>query len=231
MTTNNSTNNDKLTTNGYLYIGSTGASPVAATLTAGSGISITNGAGSISIATAATGGYVLLGTGTANNTATSISFTGLTGYAAIKIIANNVQLATSNSSLNLNCSINNGSSYDTGNNYAWSVVNTLLTGSPTPTGVGGSATSIIGVLGTGAAGVTNSATYFHNFELTFFAPNIKAFAQFYYSAVWVNTSPAYVGTSGFGNYYNTGNTIEAIQFVTTGGNIVVGSFYVYGLVT
>jgi hypothetical protein len=37
-------------TNGQLVIGSTGVSPVAASLTAGTGISITPGAGSISIA-------------------------------------------------------------------------------------------------------------------------------------------------------------------------------------
>lgn len=37
-------------TNGQLAIGSTGADPTAATLTAGSGITITNGAGSITIA-------------------------------------------------------------------------------------------------------------------------------------------------------------------------------------
>ena len=39
-------------TNGQLLIGSTGVDPVLATLTAGSGITITNGAGSISISTA-----------------------------------------------------------------------------------------------------------------------------------------------------------------------------------
>jgi hypothetical protein len=38
-------------TDGQLVIGSTGASPVAAAITAGTGISVTNGAGSISIAT------------------------------------------------------------------------------------------------------------------------------------------------------------------------------------
>lgn len=42
-------------TNGQLAIGSTGADPVAATLTAGTGITITNGAGSITIASG-TGG-------------------------------------------------------------------------------------------------------------------------------------------------------------------------------
>lgn len=41
--------------NGQLLIGSTGVAPVAATITAGSGISVTNGAGSISIAATAGG--------------------------------------------------------------------------------------------------------------------------------------------------------------------------------
>lgn len=43
-------------TNGQLPIGSTGADPVLATLTAGAGVSITNGAGSITVA-ASTGGF------------------------------------------------------------------------------------------------------------------------------------------------------------------------------
>lgn len=53
----NSSNTSTYTTpmtNGQVVIGSTGATPAAATLTAGTGISITNGAGSITIAS--TGG-------------------------------------------------------------------------------------------------------------------------------------------------------------------------------
>ena len=53
--------------NGQLPIGSAGADPVLATLTAGAGIAITNGAGSITIA--ATGGGVSWSTITANQTA------------------------------------------------------------------------------------------------------------------------------------------------------------------
>jgi hypothetical protein len=52
-------------TNGQLIIGSTGANPVLATLTAGTGVSITNGAGSITISTT--------GTTTINYTAVSSS--------------------------------------------------------------------------------------------------------------------------------------------------------------
>lgn len=50
MATINSTNTPQLTTNGQIIIGSTGAFPVAATITAGTNITITNGAGSITIA-------------------------------------------------------------------------------------------------------------------------------------------------------------------------------------
>lgn len=75
MATNNSTNSGTLTahsipvmqgtstpsyktlTNGQLLIGSTGADPVAASITQGSGITVTNGAGTITIA--ATGGASL----------------------------------------------------------------------------------------------------------------------------------------------------------------------------
>ena len=50
MTTFNAANLPELTLNGQLIIGSTSANSVAATLTAGTNISVTNGAGSISIA-------------------------------------------------------------------------------------------------------------------------------------------------------------------------------------
>lgn len=45
-------------TDGQLPIGSTGADPVAATITAGTGISVTNGAGSITIASTGVGSLV-----------------------------------------------------------------------------------------------------------------------------------------------------------------------------
>ena len=58
MATNNATNTPQLTLNGQLIIGSTGVKPVAATLTAGAGISVTNGAGSITIASTGLGNFV-----------------------------------------------------------------------------------------------------------------------------------------------------------------------------
>lgn len=72
-------------TNGMVAIGSTGATPVAATLTAGAGITVTNGAGSITIDTTG-GGFawsvvtgatqaMVINNGYIGNRATSITFT------------------------------------------------------------------------------------------------------------------------------------------------------------
>lgn len=69
MATINATNTPQLTTNGQIIIGSTGAFPVAATLTAGSNITITNGAGSITIAATNTEGPFTEVTGTSQTLA------------------------------------------------------------------------------------------------------------------------------------------------------------------
>lgn len=70
-------------TNGQLAIGSTGADPSAATLTAGTGVSITNGAGSITISAAGGGLSWTVVTGTTQSMAVN------SGY-----IANNAGLVT-----------------------------------------------------------------------------------------------------------------------------------------
>lgn len=49
-------------TNGQIPIGSTGADPVIANITAGTGVSITNGAGSITISTSSASAYTLVNT-------------------------------------------------------------------------------------------------------------------------------------------------------------------------
>jgi hypothetical protein len=75
MTTNNATNTPELTTNGQTFIGSTGNNPVAATLTAGTGITITNGSGSITISSSGSAGWVDQATG-------SVTMTTNTGYTS-----------------------------------------------------------------------------------------------------------------------------------------------------
>jgi hypothetical protein len=75
MATNNSWNTPALLTNGQLLIGDTSTGfPLAATLTQGTGITITNGAGSITIAaTSSTTAWV-------NQTSSTVTIAANTGY-------------------------------------------------------------------------------------------------------------------------------------------------------
>lgn len=63
-------------TNGQLAIGSTGIDPVLATLTAGSGINITNGAGSITVASTITQGIVTINGNSGSVTGTTVTVGG-----------------------------------------------------------------------------------------------------------------------------------------------------------
>ncbi len=67
-------------TNGQLLIGSTGAAPVVAALTAGTGVSVTNGAGSITIANT---GVTSLTSGTTSTSLTVTSNTAATGAVTV----------------------------------------------------------------------------------------------------------------------------------------------------
>lgn len=81
-------------TDGQVVIGSTGSTPVGAALTAGSGISITNGAGSITIATT--------GSGTVNSgTAQQVAYYATTGSAVSGITVSNNSALIANGSGNL----------------------------------------------------------------------------------------------------------------------------------
>lgn len=73
--TNNSTNTPELTLNGQTLIGSTGSDPVAGTLTAGTGVSITNGAGTITISSSGSSGWI-------DQTSTPVTMIINTGYVA-----------------------------------------------------------------------------------------------------------------------------------------------------
>jgi hypothetical protein len=72
-------------TNGQLAIGSTGATPVAATITAGTNVSVTNGAGTITIAATGAGGFTWV-----DQASSSVTMAVNTGY----IMDNGASLVT-----------------------------------------------------------------------------------------------------------------------------------------
>lgn len=84
MATNNAVNTGVQTLNGQLMIGSTGANAIPATLTQGTGITITNGAGTITVAS--TGGTGLTWV---DQTSTTVTMAINTAY-----VADNASLVT-----------------------------------------------------------------------------------------------------------------------------------------
>lgn len=87
-------------TNGQLLIGSTGAAPVAATLTQGSGITVTNGAGTITIANA--------GVTSVSGTANEIEVSSATGSVTIGLPNNITVSGATVSGLNANSFLYSG---------------------------------------------------------------------------------------------------------------------------
>lgn len=79
-------------TNGQIPIGSAAADPVLATITAGTGISVTNGAGSITIATTGSAGL-----GWTSTAATTIALAANTGYITTAGTAITATLPTASS--------------------------------------------------------------------------------------------------------------------------------------
>ena len=150
-------------TNGQLLIGSTGVAPVAAALTAGTAISITNGAGSITIAntgvtsatgstglsvSASTGAVTFTNTGVTSNVAgTGISVSGAsgavtitnTGVTSITGTANQITASASTGAVTLslpaNVTITTGLTVSglTANSFLYSGTAGLLTTTAAPT--------------------------------------------------------------------------------------------------
>jgi hypothetical protein len=96
-------------TNGQIPIGN-GTNYVAATLTAGSGISITNSSGAITIATSGAGGLTLIATIVPTNGTSSVALTSISSYKSLIVMSNQVTLSLA-AYLKLAVSSDNGSSY------------------------------------------------------------------------------------------------------------------------
>ena len=95
--------------NGKLLIGNSSGYTLA-NLTQGSGVTITNGAGTITIA-ASGGSWAQIATHTVSGTEGSISFTGISSSDIIIVINGLISDTGSNSSFTMQCSTDNGSSY------------------------------------------------------------------------------------------------------------------------
>lgn len=101
-------------TNGQIPIGNTGNAPTLAAITAGTNISVTNGAGSITIAnTIVNGSLVYISTSTATSTTTPLTITsGISATYNTYFLMITNYTSSINDTLEMRVSNNGGSSYD-----------------------------------------------------------------------------------------------------------------------
>lgn len=114
-------------TNGQLLIGNTtGNTLTKATLTAGAGVSITNGAGAITIS--ASGGITELIAPTSFPSANSVDITSIPQtYAALLLVINGLSFDTATRALRMRISSDNGSTVNTGGFHGNYINNTSVT--------------------------------------------------------------------------------------------------------
>lgn len=209
MTTINAVNNPRVSTNGQLIIGSTGAFPVANTITAGSGISVTNGAGSITIA--ATGGasaLIWLSSMTAA-AASTVDFSNLltSTYDNYFLIGENV---TTSGPQQVNLRVGTGATptWQT-SNYATPASSSTSSVELFPTPNSSSAPATFGVYCTNC----NSAS---------------AYKTMVGSASYINNSNLYAVYQIGGAWLDTSTAISSLRVLVNSGTIS-GIFKLYGL--
>ena len=208
-------------TNGQIPIGN-GTNYTAATLTAGTGISITNAAGSVTVAsTASAGAMVLLHTITFNNTASSYDITPyVTGYSTYKFIGSAVETPTGlNPDISIQFSTNGGSTWITSGYKTYFAY--FITGGTS--GSNATTNRIVGIY------VNGTATYINqgDFIMTGYGSSSGAVIH---GTCATSFSTDYVPQI-LGGYYS-GATLNGIRIINGNGtNYISGKFSIYGITT
>ena len=169
------------------------------------------------------GGLVLLEVHTASNS-TELNFTSWysTSYDTYIIEFVNILPATNNVSLNILCSTNNGSSYDTDNNYsyqfnlAYNITTVMANG-----GINQTAFTIIGNISnsTVQGGVSG------RLELIDTSTTYKIFTGQNTS----NNNGVGLLQSSISGWYQNTTIVNALQILMSSGNIASGTIRIYGL--
>jgi hypothetical protein len=225
-------------TNGQVVLGSTGATPVAASLTAGTNITLTPGAGSLTIAAggAAGGGWFLIQTQTASNSATLDFTTGINStYKNFVFVMNYLVPVTDEVDLTINFSTNAGSAWLTSavygyTNNLWDAANN---GPSTTNNVGNSAialyltgdnNTVIWDIDSEASGGLSGLLWCYDFSNTLNTKMITSDST--WRAGGSATACARSATSGI--IEETG-AINGVRFLMSSGSISTGSIALYGL--
>lgn len=208
-------------TNGQLLIGRTSTGGLSKnTLTAGIGVSIINGAGSITIGVTEQPGMVFISQIIASSSAT-VSFI-LTGYTSYMITVENLQPATDNTDLQVRVSTNGGSSYASG---ATDYVYQQLAGIgilPTSGSSGGAAQIVA------AASWSNAANEKGGGEIRILGPANTSYTNILGQFVYIDQTPQ-IRFANVGGQYSFTTAVNAIQFFFSSGNVATGTFRLYGI--
>lgn len=216
-------------TDGQLLIGnSSGNTLTKTTLTAGSGITVTNGGGAITIAASGgSSGLVLLEQHTASASA-SLDFTTAITSTYDEYLVEIIQLvpATNAVTIFLRVSTNGGSSYDSGSNYKWASFRFSDTG----TAVGGSSgTTSLGLTGSGTQ--TNSSTTGGlNATLRIFNPLGGAMHTRFLGSSGADDGSGFPDVAClFSGGYKSTTAVNAFQVLASSGNLASGIIRCYGV--
>lgn len=183
----------------------------------------TNGSGTLSFATPASGALVYLSSQTASNSAT-VSFTGISStYDIYLITLTLISPATDNVTFRIRTSSNNGSSYDSGASdygYGFMGFNTIADNS----GIDPTAEIITTKFIGNASGESGLSGVLYLYKPS----NSSGFFQMNWLFNFINSAASPTVTVGTGSRKASAD-VDAIQFYMSSGNISSGVFRLYGV--
>lgn len=211
-------------TNGQLAIGSTGNDPSAATLTAGTGVSITNGSGSITVATTSqAGAFVLIQSQTASASANLSFVTNTNLYTSYYYTFAGVLPASAGASLRMQMSANGGSTWTNTGYQSGAILNAY--NSATISNINSSTDFILSgtIRGTGANETANGNGFIHNCNVAAL-PYLIGQSSYFDNGATVDANASVCARGG-------ANGANAFRFLMSTGNITSGVISLYGVKT
>jgi hypothetical protein len=166
---------------------------------------------------------VLIGSVIASNSAT-VDFTSISNstYSAYKIFADNIVCQTNGTTLQMRVSV--GGSFQSGSVYGhrqwrWVTGGSAASGSNGDTQIN---------ISSGGDTMSNNSSYGNSFELTAYN---QAQTTTYKRYTWTFTGLCsdQITLSGGAYYLSTSNAVDGFRFLMSSGNIVSGTFSLYGI--
>lgn len=226
--TQNAWNTPYSSANGQLLIGSGSGRPAWATLTQGDATTITNGAGSITVAfDAASGDFEFISSATASGSS-EITFTGLSStYDTYMITMQGVQPSTDGSIMQMQTSTDGGSTYDSGaSDYAWNSAGTNDGGTIDPEGsTGDTKIGLAGEQGSEELGSGTNETLAGNIWM--YNLSDTEYSKFNFNFSYLDLVADHCSLTGGGARLSAAD-VDAVRIFMDSGNISTGTFKLYG---